>query len=83
MQVSVDDVLLMLGEVFEESQDGLSLERKLESIDGWDSVGVLTLMAELDDQYNVALETEEIQNFSTVSDIVAILKEKGLSIADN
>ena len=82
MQVLINDVQVILGEVFEEPADKMYLERKLETIDAWDSVGVLTLMAELDDQYGVTLATDEIQNFSTIADILATLKEKGVSIVD-
>ncbi|MCI0507290.1 MAG: acyl carrier protein [Gammaproteobacteria bacterium] len=82
MQISINDVLAMLAEVFEESVESLSPERKLESIGGWDSIGVLTLMAELDDQYGVTLTTEEIQNFATIADILAVLKNKGVDIAE-
>lgn len=81
MPVAKEDVLLMLSEVFEESPDSLSPERELASIDAWDSIGVLTLMAELDDQYGVALATEEIQNLSTIADILAVLKLKGVDIS--
>jgi acyl carrier protein len=82
MQVTINDVQAMLAEVFEEPADTMLPERKLESIDAWDSVGVLTLMAELDEQYNITLATEEIQNLSSIAVILELLKQNGVSIVD-
>jgi acyl carrier protein len=82
MAVSLNDVQTMLGEVFEEPSESMLPERQLESIDAWDSGGVLTLMAELDDQYSVTLTTDEIQNFISIADILATLKKHGVNIAD-
>ena len=82
MQVSTSEVLAVLAEVLEESADSLTSDRKLDSIDAWDSVGVLTLMAELDDKYGLTLTTDEIQNFSTIKDVLTVLRDKGLNLTD-
>lgn len=49
-----------------------------ESCEKWDSMGVLNLVVELESEFDVSLEPEEIGEMKSFNDIVRILKEKGL-----
>ena len=44
----------------------------------WDSMGVLNLVVELESEFDVSLEPEEIGEMKSYSDIVRILKAKGV-----
>lgn len=44
----------------------------------WDSMGVLNLVVELESEFDVSLEPEEIGEMKSYSDIVRILKSKGI-----
>ncbi|WP_311560702.1 acyl carrier protein [Prevotella bivia] len=44
----------------------------------WDSMGQLNLVVELESEFNVTLEPEEIGEMKCYDDIVRILKGKGL-----
>lgn len=44
----------------------------------WDSMGQLNLVVELETEFDVSLEPEEIGEMKCVEDVVRILKEKGL-----
>lgn len=44
----------------------------------WDSMGVLNLVVELESEFDISLEPEEIGEMKSYSDIVRILKTKGI-----
>ena len=43
----------------------------------WDSMGQLNLVVELESEFDVTLEPEEIGEMKSFSDIIRILKSKG------
>jgi long-chain acyl-CoA synthetase len=49
------------------------------SLDGWDSLGHVKLMVEIQMAYRIYLEPAEVMKIETVSDIRALLRNKGLS----
>lgn len=49
-----------------------------ESCEKWDSMGVLNLVVELETEFDVSLEPEEIGEMKSFNDIVRILKAKGV-----
>ena len=44
----------------------------------WDSMGVLNLVGELESEFDVSLEPEEIGEMKSYNDIIRILKAKGV-----
>ena len=44
----------------------------------WDSMGQLNLVVELESEFDVTLEPEEIGEMKTFDDIIRILKSKGV-----
>lgn len=44
----------------------------------WDSFGVLNLVVELENEFGVSLEPEEIGEMKSFNDIIRILKTKGV-----
>lgn len=50
-----------------------------ETCEKWDSMGVLDLVVELETEFNVSLEPEEIGGMKSFKDIVRILKAKGVN----
>ncbi len=75
--MTVDEALAWIAELFEESADNISLETQRGDIDAWDSLGTLTLMARLDEDFEILLEEDEVQEIRTVSDIIAVLQKHG------
>ena len=59
------------------SIDKKKLEKNLEynSIDEWDSIGHMTLMSGLEDAFKIALETDDIIDFSSYEKGKEILKK--------
>ena len=51
-----------------------------QSIDAWDSVGHMGLIAELEDAFNIEMETDDIVDFSSFDVGKDILKRYGVEI---
>lgn len=47
------------------------------SCEKWDSMGQLNLVVELESEFDVSLEPEEIAGMSSFDDIISLLKSKG------
>lgn len=50
-----------------------------ETCEKWDSMGQLNLVVELESEYDVTLEPEEIGEMKCFNDIIRILKSKGIN----
>lgn len=49
-----------------------------ETCEKWDSMGQLNLVAELEMEFDISLEPEEIGEMKCYNDIIALLKSKGV-----
>ncbi len=63
----------MIASAINAPEDQVQPETELKDLEWWDSMGVLLLMAELDERFGIILEEETIGSFATVSDILKIL----------
>lgn len=55
--------------------DAVSLETSFEDL-GLDSLDALTLVSELEDEFNISIEDEEAYGFTTVQDAVESLQRR-------
>jgi len=76
-RISVDDTLAMLAEAFAETQP-LAAEMRRDDIAGWDSMGALMLMAELDDRFGLQLDAEQSRAMQTIGDVLDYLRRHGV-----
>lgn len=51
---------------------------ELDSTENWDSLGHITLISELEAIFDIELDTDEILSMKTYSEIVSVLKNKGV-----
>ena len=51
-----------------------------QSIPAWDSVGHMTLIAEIEEKFNITLEIDDIIDFSSYNKGKEILRKYGLSL---
>ncbi|MCL4696400.1 MAG: acyl carrier protein [Burkholderiaceae bacterium] len=75
--LTLAEALVMLGDCFGESASALSPQRERESIPGWDSMGALMLMAELDERFGIELDAETSRAMTTVAQALAFMRERG------
>lgn len=59
-----------------EDVDGLTYQ----SIEQWDSVGHMTLIAAIEDNFGITMDTDDIIDLSSFGKAKAILKKYGLNI---
>jgi len=71
------EALKWIAELFEEPVENIRPETKQDEVEGWDSLGVLSLMAGLDEEFDILMTEEEMQNLRTVADILEVLKKNG------
>lgn len=53
---------------------------KYQEIDEWDSIGHMSLISELEDNFSVSFETDDIVNFSSFKKGIEILKKYKVKI---
>ena len=71
------EALAWVADLFEESVDKVQPDTPRDAIEAWDSLGVLNLMAGLDETFDILLEDEGLQSMRCVNDILKILRQNG------
>lgn len=76
--ISQDAVLQLIAELFSEAPENIVLEATRETLLGWDSMGTLLLMAELDERFGVSLDDAGLNNMQTIADIIDFMRQQGI-----
>jgi acyl carrier protein len=76
--MDTQEALTWIAETFEEPPERVAADTPRDQILGWDSLGVLTLMASLDEKFDIQLTEKEMESMERVSDILAILERAGV-----
>ncbi len=71
------DILAWIAEVFEEPAGRVRPDTERKDIPGWDSLGTLSLIAALDEKFDIHLDEAEIDALASVQDIVELLRRHG------
>ncbi len=74
---TTEDALKWLADVFQESPANIRPETPRERVEGWDSLGMLDLMARLDEECNIILSEEHLSELKKIDDILNILRMHG------
>ena len=75
--MSQAEALDWVAKLFEETPGRLTPETRRADIIAWDSLGVLTLMASLDSDFDIVLSDDDIQEIKTVGHILDVLRKNG------
>jgi acyl carrier protein len=78
--ITVTDLLRLTEQLLNLDEGLLTIETLLVDVPGWDSMGVLLLMAEMDERFSITLNEVALANLKGVKDIVAVVKNAGLLI---
>jgi len=70
----------LLAETFDEPLDNLSAASARDTIAGWDSMGALSLMAELDERFSIDLTADASRTMARIGDVLDLLKRHGALI---
>lgn len=64
-----EQLISIVKEALELEDENVSLTDHLSSYDSWDSLGRLSLIALIDEHFDVQLSDEEFSSFETVADL--------------
>jgi acyl carrier protein len=67
-------------ESFEIEQSDLKDDLEYNTIETWDSIGHMQLMAELEDTFDILIDTDDILNFGTYAKGIEILTKYDVDI---
>lgn len=76
MTKDTDEILAWVADIFETPLEKIRPETKRDEIEAWDSLGILTLIARMDEDYHILLTDEEIQRLRSVGDIIDFLHRR-------
>ena len=72
-----DEALQWIANLFEEPAGKVTPETAKKEIGAWDSLGVLSLMAGLDEKFGILISEDDLQQFRKVGDIIEFLERAG------
>jgi acyl carrier protein len=75
--MNTQDVIAWIAEVFEEPAGRITTTTARKDIASWDSLGTLSLIAALDEKFDIHLDENEIDAMASVEDIFAVLRRHG------
>lgn len=76
-QMTMPEALKWVADLFQEPLDNINSLTSREEIDAWDSLGTLSLLAGLDENFDIRLPIEQSSAFRTVGDILEVLRQHG------
>ncbi len=72
-----EEAISWIADMFNEPAENLTPDTPRDSIPEWDSLGVLTLMAEMDEKFGVVLSDEDTEGMTKVDDLLQTLRQHG------
>jgi acyl carrier protein len=75
----VDRVAAVFQKTFGLETDRFSPNMAPEEVPNWDSIGHMNLVAELEQEFNLQFEVDEIMEMSSTAKILEILRAKGVA----
>jgi len=80
MQSNQEKLYDLISSTFEVSYDKINDEMSPENTESWDSLNTVKMVIEIENEFNIRLELEEISTINKVSDIKNLLNAHGLLI---
>lgn len=69
-------------EALQISEDEVHEELVYQGIDAWDSVGHMELVSEIEDVFDISMETEDVIDFASYQQGIKILEKYGVTVGD-
>jgi len=66
-----------IARLFQESEEALTPGTLRDAVPAWDSLGELTLMADMDEKFGIVLTDDQLRAMTKVDDILQVLRNKG------
>jgi acyl carrier protein len=78
--MNTHEAISWLAILFNVDEADIRLDQPRESLDYWDSMGMLLLMGDLDELFDFTLSENELNSISTINDLLDILKEQNFIV---
>ena len=76
--ITTPELINLIEALLNVDEGSLTIDTRLVNVPAWDSMGVLLLMAEMDERFDITLNEAELANLRGVVDIVNVVKRAGL-----
>jgi len=73
MKITESKLLIILEEVFEKDSVDMNIEDSFKDYDEWDSLTQLNLVATLDDEFNINVNSDELEKITTILDVLTLI----------
>ena len=73
--MTIIEKLNMIADTLDAERDAIKPEVTLNTLDEWDSMGVISVITMLDRKFSKVLNAEQITNLNTVQDILDLMTE--------
>ena len=81
--MTTDQALHWIAEIFEAPPEEVTVTSSRSAIPGWDSLGMISLMAGLDERFNIQVTDTDMRNLQCVNDILDLLRRRSLLREDS
>lgn len=71
-----EKIVSIIAAILEVEPSQITLEMSVGDLPKWDSLGHLTILQNIQDEFDIELEAEEIIELEDVNDIIKIVEEK-------
>jgi acyl carrier protein len=71
MKVEIDEIILVMKDVFENNNLLINHESKAADIEEWDSLNHIYLIVEIEKKFNIKFKTNQIQGWQCVGDLLS------------
>jgi acyl carrier protein len=75
--MTLEESLQWIADLFEYPVENITPETTRNEIEAWDSLGILTLLAGLNEHFDVVLSESELQGLGKVDDILDVFRRNG------
>lgn len=72
--MNIEEKLTLITEALDADRANVKADTKLNSMDEWDSMGKISIIAMLDKKYNKTIDVEQLESLTTVQDILNLMQ---------
>jgi acyl carrier protein len=76
MQISINELLILISRSLDVSRNKINIKSKSEELSEWDSLGQLEIITSLDKKFEGNIDFEKLSTIKDVKGIIAFLKKK-------
>ena len=70
-----NEIIDLIANAFDVDSSKIDLNTKRDDIEEWDSMGMLVLMADLDEQLGIEIDEDAFESLETINDIVTLVNQ--------